>query len=192
MAAPCSGRNMADSNNIMLMAVGNPTVEDDGIGPYCLERLLEWFDFPPELRCVDEGDLGLAMLGDLIDVRELIVLDAAKDTGHPVATVLIMTPEELADNAVLHTAHDQALVDVLRTAALVDKAPERTVVVGMQVGSLREWVLELTPEVRAAAPIMCAAALDQLRRRGVAFRPKPGVDIPAELFDALENFAPQS
>jgi len=183
---------VVETKHIMLMAVGNPTVEDDGIGPYCLERLLEWFEFPADLRCVDEGDLGLSILADLDEVRELIVLDAAKDTGHPPATVLIMTPEELAANAVLHTAHDMALVDVLRTANLMDKAPERTIVVGMQVASLREWVLQLTPEIEAAAPVMCAAALDQLRRRGVTFAAKTNADIPAELFDALENFAPQT
>jgi len=175
----------------MLMAVGNPTVEDDGVGPACLARLMAWFDFPCELRCVDEGDLGLGMLGDLIDVRELIVLDAAKDTGHPPGTVLIMTPEEMAASAVLHTAHDSALIDVLRAAELTDRAPETTVVVAVQVASLREWVLELSSEVEAAVPVACAAALDQLRRRGVDFSPKPGADIPAELFDALENFAPQ-
>jgi len=183
---------MVEVKHIMLMAVGNPTVEDDGIGPYCLARLLEWFEFPLDLRCVDEGDLGLSILADLEDVRELIVLDAAKDTGHPPATVLIMTPEELADNAVLHTAHDMALVDVLRAAALTDKAPEHTIVIGMQVASLREWEMQLTPEIEAAAPIMCAAALDQLRRRGVEFTAKPEADIPPALFDALENFAPQT
>ncbi|MCL2655599.1 MAG: hydrogenase maturation protease [Coriobacteriia bacterium] len=182
---------MTETKHIMLMAVGNPTVEDDGIGPYCLERLLQWFEFPPDLRCVDEGDLGPAILADLIEVRELIVIDAAKDTGHPAGTVLIMTPEEMAANAVLHTAHDMALIDVLRMAMLTDKAPERTIVVGMQVASLREWEMQLTPEVQAAAPIMCAAALDQLRQRGVDFTPKPDADIPAELFDALANFAPQ-
>lgn len=174
------------------MAVGNPTVEDDGIGPWCLERLLEWFDFPPDLRLVDEGDLGLSILADLEGVRDLIVLDAAKDTGHPPATILIMTPEELAANSVLHTAHDSALVDVLRAAELTDKAPQTTVVVAMQVASLREWEMQLSPEVRAAAPIMCAAVLDQLRLRGVTFTPKPEADIPSELYDALQNFAPQS
>ena len=178
-------------SDILLMAVGNPTVEDDGVGPACLARLLEWFDFPPELRCIDEGDLGLAMLGDLDSVRELIVLDASKDTGHAPGTVLIMTPEELADSAVLHTAHDVALIDVLRAATLTGKAPETTVVVAMQVASLREWTLELTPEVEEALPTMAAAALDQLRRRGVDFSPKPDAAIPAKIFDALENYAPQ-
>jgi len=182
---------MTDVKNIMLIAVGNPTVEDDGVGPYCLEHLLEWFDFPAELRCIDEGDLGLSILADLEDVRELIVLDAVKDTEHPPGTVLILTPEELAANAVLHTAHDMALTDVLRAAALTDKAPEQTIVVGMQIASLREWEMQLTPEVEAAAPVMCAAALDQLRRRGVFFSPKPEAEIPAALTDALENFAPQ-
>jgi len=182
---------MTETKHIMLLAVGNPTVEDDGIGPYCLERLLDWFEFPADLRCVDGGDLGLSILAELEDVRELIVLDAAKDTGHPPATVLIMTPEELAANAVLHTAHDMALVDVLHAAELTDRAPERTIVIGMQVASLREWEMQLTPDVQAAAPVMCAAALDQLRQRGVTFAPKLDADIPPELFDALENFVPQ-
>ncbi|MCL2882095.1 MAG: hydrogenase maturation protease [Coriobacteriia bacterium] len=183
---------MTEAKHILLMAVGNPTVEDDGIGPYCLQCLLEWFEFPPDLRCVDEGDLGPSILMDLDEVHELIVLDAAKETGHPAGTVLIMTPAEMAANAVLHTAHDMALVDVLGMAALTDKAPEHTVVVGMQVAGLREWVLDMTPEVQAAAPVMCAAALDQLRRLGVEFTPKPGAPIPDELFDALEHFAPQT
>ncbi len=182
---------MARPKDVLLIAVGNPIVEDDGIGPYCLQCLLEWFDFPPELRCIDEGDLGLSMLADLPGTKHLVVMDAAQGTGHEPGTVMLLTPEELAGNQVMHTAHDMSLVDVLRAASLTDCTPETVIVVAMQVVSLRQWVLDMTDPVREAAPIMCAATLDQLRRLGIEFNAKPTAEIPAELFDALKNFAPQ-
>jgi hydrogenase maturation protease len=183
---------VAKPEEVLFIAVGNPIVEDDGIGPYCLERLLEWFEFPPELRCIDEGDLGLSMLADLPGTKHLVVIDAMQGSGHEPGTVMLLTPEELAGTQVMHTAHDMRLVEVLRAAALTDQMPETTVVAAMEVVSLRQWEMELTPLVKEAAPILCAAALDQLRRLGIEFAPKEGADIPAELLDALENFAPET
>jgi hydrogenase maturation protease len=164
---------------------------DEGVGPTCLALLGECFDFPEQVELLDVGTTGLAMLSYLKGFDHLIILDAAQETGHPAGTVILFTPEDLVTNQVMHSAHDMRLMDVLQAAIMTGIEMKSTIVVGVQIASLQEWVLELTPAVKAAVPIACAAVLDQLRNLGIEATPKPGVTIDPVLMDALQNYAPE-
>lgn len=165
---------------------------DEGIGPRCVESLEGWFEFPESVELVDVGTTGLQIIDLLRDFDDVIVIDAVKSTGHPAGTVLVLSPHELAQNQVMHSAHDIRFVDVLNHAKMLDVEPDSVVIVGVQVQSIEEWVLELSDPVAQALPIACACALDQLQNLGVTPTAKADADIPAELIDALENYAPQS
>jgi hydrogenase maturation protease len=171
------------------MGAGNTIMADEGIGPRCVEALHEWFEFPENVELMDVGTIGLGMLDYLRDFTHIIVLDAAKDTGHLPGTVVIFTPEDLAQKQVLHSAHDMRFVDVLKSAKLMGIDLEYVIIVTVQIKSMSEWVLDLTPEVKAAIPVACACAMQQLK--GLGFEPtrKDGVDIPTDYWDALDNFA---
>jgi len=177
------------SRRILILGAGNTVMADEGIGPRCIEALAAWFDFSEGVDLVDVGTTGLAMLDLLRDYRHLIVIDAAKDTGHPAGTVVLFTPEDLAQHQVLHTAHDMRFVDVLKSAALMGIEPQTVVIVGVQVADISEWVLELSEPLSAAIPVACACALQQLEALGASYSVKQGVTLPDELTDALVNFA---
>lgn len=181
----------ATDDRILIMGAGNTIMGDEGVGPRCVEELLNYFEFPDNVTLMDAGTMGLSILDVLRDYDRLIVLDAAQGTGHEPGTVLLFTPEELAENQVLHSAHDMRLVDVLKAAVMMDIELKSTVIVGVQVATISQWVLELSAPVEAAVSIACAAGLDQLARLGIEPQLKEGAEPPAELFDALENFAPQ-
>ena len=173
---------------ILLMGAGNTVMADEGIGPRCVEALDEWFDFPENVDVTDVGTTGLAMLDLLREYTHVIVLDAAKDTGHPAGTVVLYTPEDLAAHQVLHSAHDMRLIDVLQSATLIGIELESVVIVGVQIKDMTEWVLKLTAPVQEAIPVACACALQQLQGLGITPTPKLGGSIPDRFWDALENF----
>jgi len=171
------------------MGAGNTVMADEGIGPRCVEALQEWFDFDEQTTIVDVGTMGLLILDILREHDHVIVIDAAQETGHPAGTVVLYTPEDLAQHQVLHSAHDMRLVDVLKAAKLTGIESKSFVIVGVQIQDMTQWVLELTSAVEAAIPVACACVLQQLRQLDVTFTPKPDAAIPAELYDALKNYS---
>jgi len=131
--------------------------------------------------------MGLSILDLLLDVDRLIVVDAVKDTGQPAGTVVVMTPDDIAENQVLHSLHDMRLVDVLQNAALLGRSPQ-AVVVGMQIERIEEFVLELSPSVEKALPVAVAATLDQLAELGIEPKPVQGSNVHALIIEAMRTY----
>lgn len=181
---------MDNAPRILVMGVGNPLMRDEGIGPRVAELLMAGYEFPDNVEVVDAGTMGYSILDLFRGVDHLIVLDAVRDTGHPAGTVLLLSPQDIAENQVMHSLHDIRIVDVLQAAALMDRAPE-TICIGMQIDGITEWVLELSEPCEAALPIAAAAALDQLRALGVEPRPREGAEsVNAAIIEALRTYAP--
>lgn len=181
----------ATDDRILVMGAGNTIMADEGVGPRCIEELHRLFEFPENVRLMDVGTTGLGIIDDLRQADRIVILDAAQDTGHPAGTVLLVTPQELAANQVMHSAHDMRLIDVFKAAAMMGLEFKSVVIVAVQVESLAQWVLELSEPVAAAVPIACAAALDQLQRMKITPLLREGETMPEIMADALENFGPQ-
>ena len=174
-------------NRILVMGVGNPLMRDEGIGPRVIETILSGYDFPAHVEVVDAGTMGLWILDLLLDVDRLIIVDAVKDTGHEPGTVVVMTPDDIADNQVLHSLHDMRLTDVLQNAALIGRAPE-AIVVGVQIERIEEFVLELSSSVEQAIPVAVAATLEQLKQLGVSPTPRDDSNVHAQIIEALRTY----
>lgn len=174
---------------ILVMGVGNPLMRDEGTGPRVIEILRSGYEFPDNVDVVDAGTMGLMILDLLRGIDRMVVIDAVKDTGHPPGTVLVMSSDEIGDNQVLHSLHDVRLSDVLQNAELLDRAPQ-TVVVGVQIERIEEWVLELSPSVEEALPVAAAAVLDQLAALGVRPTPRADSDVDASIIAALRSYGP--
>ncbi|MDZ4170358.1 MAG: hydrogenase maturation protease [Coriobacteriia bacterium] len=175
---------------ILVMGVGNPLMRDEGIGPRVAELLMTTYDFPEHVEIADAGTMGYSILNMFTGFDHLIIVDAMRDSGHPAGTVLVLTPEALANGQVMHSLHDTRLVDVLGAAALIDRAPE-TICVVMQIEEIVEWVLELSAPCEGALPLAAGAVLDRLRELGVS--PKVRADAAgfhARVIEALRSYAP--
>ena len=179
-------------DRVLILGAGNTIMADEGIGPVALEYLNTHFDFPSEVELLDVATTGLAMLSYLEGYDHLIIIDAAQNSGHPPGTVIFYTPDDLAMQQVMHSAHDQRLTDVLFAAKMSGTELKSVVIVGIQIKLLAEFVLELTEPVQAAIPIACAAALHCLQELGYEATPKPNTEIDSRLLDALCNYGPES
>jgi len=179
----------ATTEKILVMGVGNPLMRDDGVGPRVVELLLAGYEFPENVEIVDAGTMSYMILDLLRDVDKLVIVDAVRETDHPAGTVMRMTPEEIAPNQVPHSMHDIALIDVLQAADLMGTAPE-AVAIGIQIDSIEEWVLELSPACEAAVPIAAAAVLDELAGLGSPGVPNQDTDVHAQIIAALRSYEP--
>jgi hydrogenase maturation protease len=174
---------------ILVMGVGNPLMRDDGVGPRVVEMLLAGYRFPDNVEILDAGTMSFTILDLLRDIDQLIIVDAIRDTGHPAGTVTKLTPQQIAPNQVRHSMHDIALIDVLQAAELMGHAPA-AVAIGVQIDTIEDWVVELSPAVEEAAPIAVAAVLDELASHGATPSPNGDVDVHAQVLAALRSYAP--
>lgn len=188
----CCKEVLGGDELVLVMGAGNIIMGDEGLGPVALHYLHDHFDFPANVALLDVATTGISMLPNLKGMDHLIILDAAKDSGHPPGTVIFYTPEDLANQQVMHSAHDQRLTDVLFAAKLTGIELKSIVVVGVQVERLEQFVLELSEPLKKAVPIVCAAALHCLSDLGYPATPKEGVELDATLLDALQNYAPET
>ena len=154
------------SETILVMGVGNPLMRDEGVGNVVIQRLEAEYRFPDRVRLMDAGTMGMGILNVFRGVDYVIVVDAVRDTGEGPGTVVLMSPEEIAPNQVMHSLHDARLADVLQAAELIGLQPEADFV-GVEVASIEQMVPGLTPVVEASVPAAIEAVLMLLERRGV-------------------------
>lgn len=161
-------------------------MSDEGAGVRVAELLMNGYVFPPGVEVVDAGTMGLGMLTMFRGVDLLVVVDAIDGTGWPAGTVVRLTPEDLAPNQIMHSLHDIRFVDVLQAAQLTGVTPDAECV-GIQVGSMAQWVTELTPEVEAALPDAVDAVIEILAERGIAVPPRSGATEEGAIINAIRT-----
>lgn len=143
---------------VTVLAVGNPIMADDGIGPAVLGQLVSdrptWRD-DPRVEVVDGGIDGMSLLPVVEDAQRLVIIDAL--VGGPAAgatpgTVLRFDGDQVPRllSAKL-SPHQVGLLDVLSGARLGGREPEAITVVGI-VPALVDLRVGLSPEVAEAVP----------------------------------------
>ncbi len=178
------------AERILIMGIGNPLMTDEGVGVRVAELLMSGFELPNHVEVIDAGTMGLGIINLFRDRDLIIVVDAIDGTGHPPGTVVMLTPEDLAPNQVMHSLHDTRFVDVLEAAQLTGLEPE-AICIGIQVGSMKQWVTELTPEVEAALPAAISAVLEVLEERGTTLAPSTShaTGSVAEIIESIRTKA---
>jgi len=146
---------------VLVLAVGNVLLGDDGVGQRLLAELgtlaARW---GVAVELVDGGTQGMALLGFLTGRRAVVLLDAVA-VGAAAGTV-----HRLRDEAVFAaapkagmTTHEASAVELLRAAALVGELPDEVVVVGVEPATIETGV-GLSEVVDASVPDALRAAVE--------------------------------
>lgn len=151
---------------LLVLGIGNPLMGDEGVGPRVVEYLLSEYAFPDNVDVIDAGTMGFTMLNVFEGVDLAVVVDAVQGTGHEPGTILLLDPESLAPNQIMHSLHDARLPDVLDAAKLMGMEPE-VLCVAVQIGDIKHWELELSPVAATAVPNAAQAIVGILAERGV-------------------------
>jgi hydrogenase maturation protease len=144
---------------ILVLGLGNTLLSDDGIGIHVMRALQDRSAADTGLAFCDGGTIGLALLADIEDARNLIVVDAM-ELGEAPGTVRRFVGPDMDRQLTgkKKTAHEVALADLMMAAALSGFQPERRALVAIQPEKLG-WGLAATPAVAAAIPEACGAIL---------------------------------
>jgi hydrogenase maturation protease len=158
--------------DILVLALGNLLMRDDGLGICALTQLQDCYDLPPHVRCVDGGVLGLELLAHVADATHLLAIDAVRDGQAPGSLVRLegdAIPKRLSLKLSMHQV---SFADILALSQLRGTVPPRMVVWGL-VPAVMETGVGLSPEVEARLGSLVEAVVDELRQWGVAAQPKP-------------------
>jgi hydrogenase maturation protease len=146
--------------NLAVLGLGNLIHEDDGVGIHAVRMLSVDKRFPEEIPIIDGGTLGLDLLSQLKGVSHLLVLDAV-DSGASPGELSKFADDELINLPISKSVHLLGFADLLSALTLLDEAPDRVVLLGIQPEST-DWGVTLSPAVDAAVNDLVEAALAQI------------------------------
>jgi hydrogenase maturation protease len=173
---------------ILVLGIGNPLMGDEGIGIRIASVLMRGFEFPDTVELMDAGTMGIGMLGVLKDREFVLVVDAVDGTGHEPGTVVLMSPEDLAPNQIMHSLHDQKLTDVLEAAYLAG-IEVNAECLGVQIARIEQWVTTLSEEVEHALPGAVEAVIDLLAERGIEALPREGRSAEGAILESIRTWS---
>lgn len=157
---------------VLVLGVGNILLADEGAGVHAVKELESKYDFPPEVRLLDGGTLGLALMDFLLGVEHLIVVDAVRG-GHEPGTVYRLENEALRKSqGFSDSMHQLDLLDTLNMYELVEGKRPATTVFGIEPGNIEDLSLEMTAETARGFGKLCRAVLDELAVLGYPATPK--------------------
>jgi hydrogenase maturation protease len=133
--------------SVLILAVGNLLMGDEGVGVHLL-RALELEPPLPGARLLDGGVAGVILLDDIQRARSVIVIDAG--------TLTLLRPTTVGALPQGLSSHDFGLKDLFAAAALLGAMPDVHLFT-LSVETLHPMCLELSPPVAAALPEMLHA-----------------------------------
>jgi hydrogenase maturation protease len=142
-----SERQGTSRKRIVVLGIGNVLLSDEGVGVHIVNELSK-MALPENVRFVDGGTEGFALLDVMEEADALVIVDAVRAGGDPGSIYTFdLDSIQAAPQHLVTSFHQIGLLDVLQVAELLGRRP-RTRVVGVEPKTL-EIGLELSPEVKA-------------------------------------------
>jgi len=158
-----------DGTPVLVLAVGNLLMGDEGVGLHAL-RELERMPSVPGVRLLDGGTGGVNLLAELQSARVVVMLDATRD-GRPAGTIALLRPDRVADLPRGLSAHDFGVKDLFAAAALLGHLPEIHLLT-ISVEEVKPMCMDLSAPVAAAVPVAAGKAYALVRRLAEVFIPR--------------------
>lgn len=170
---------------VLIAGVGNLLRGDDGFGVEVVHALDE-SALPANTKLFEAGIAGIALVQELMDGYDVLIVADAVDRGEAPGTVLVLEPDTSEaldiDPANLH----RALVDAhytepskaLELAKALGVLPPKVFIVACQPASCDEAMAELTAPVRGAVTVACSQIERLIRSLNLAER-EPGKEPSA-------------
>lgn len=145
---------------ILVAGVGNILRADDAFGVEVARRM-ETMDLPPGVKVVETGIAGIALLTEIQDGWDALVVVDAVDHQRPHGTVMLIEPEVIDAHKLTWAQRNDLMADahlatpdrVLMLAKALNILPPRVLMVGCQIEDPDAVGEEMTPPVAAAVDI---------------------------------------
>ena len=152
-------------NKTLVLGIGNPLMQDDGVGVYAVQRLQTLYPDLPQVEFVDGGTLSFSLIGEIEGATNLIVIDAAQFSNEPGEVRAFIGDEMdlLLGRQKNSSVHDVTLIDLMSIALLSDRLPTRRALIGIQPGVI-DWCTEPTLAVQNAIPNVCDITMELIEK----------------------------
>ena len=145
---------------ILVLGIGNTLLRDEGIGVHVI-RFLQNCSIPDNVELLDGGTYGFDLLDIICDRKAVILIDAV-DVGNPPGTVVCFTSQDiLPANVSPISAHNIDFDQVMKMASLLQCAPKKVIIYGIQPASIEAGLL-LSPDIATVVPKIASLVIDQL------------------------------
>ena len=146
--------------DILVLGIGNILLQDEGIGVHLVERLRAGWRLPAQVRVLDGGTSGMALLDDIAACEHLLIVDCARLDG-PAGRVHEFHGEAVpAFFQQRISPHQIGLSDLLAAAALIDAVPA-----GLSLVAIEPQGIELGTELTEVGERACEDALQRVLAR---------------------------
>ncbi len=149
------------SNKTLVLGIGNPLMQDDGICVHAVQQLKAMYPNFPQVDFLDGGTLSFSLIVVIEDATNLIVIDSAQFCDEPgtVRTFHGVDMDRLLGQQKNSSVHDVTLIDLMSIALLSDQLPARRALIGIQPGCI-DWSTEPTSAIKNAIPEVCDIAME--------------------------------
>jgi len=158
---------MSERTPVLVLGLGNVVCQDDGAGIAAIHKLLREYELPEGVLALDGGTLGLSLLPLVDSAEQVIMVDAIRGEGPP-GTLVRIEGDEVAPAVYERLSpHQIGVADLLAGASLLDRYPDRVVLIGVVPESI-DLGLGRTPEVDASIPELVERVVQELDALGYA------------------------
>lgn len=147
---------MGRPSGLLVLGLGNLLLCDDGLGIEAVRALVERYDVPAGVRIVDGGTLGLGLLPEITEARDVILVDAVASGATPGSLVRLTGSDVPPAVYERLSPHQVGVADLLGAARLLDRYPERVVLLGLVPQSF-DLAVGCSPSVAAGLPALVGA-----------------------------------
>ena len=156
---------MTERTPVLVLGLGNAVCQDDGAGIAAVHRLTREYDLPEGVLALDGGTLGLSLLPLVDSAAQVILIDAIQANAPPGTLVRIEGDEVPPAVYERLSPHQIGVADLLAGATLLDRYPDRVVLLGVVPESI-DLGLGRTKAVDASIPELVAQVVEELRTLG--------------------------
>lgn len=156
---------MSERTPVLVLGLGNVVCQDDGAGIAAIHKLLREYELPEGVLALDGGTLGLSLLPLVDSADQVIMVDAIRAEGPP-GTLVRIEGDEVAPAVYERLSpHQIGVADLLAGASLLDRYPDRVVLIGVVPESI-DLGLGRTDAVEASIPELVERVVEELHALG--------------------------
>jgi hydrogenase maturation protease len=171
---------------LLVLGLGNPLCQDDGVGVLAIARLLESWIPGPDVRMMEGGTLGMWLLPLLESYRNVLLVDAVRAEGEPGTQVRLDGADVARAAANRLSVHQVGISDLISAAEFQGSLPPKLTLVGVVPESI-ELGLGLTPRVERALPLLMDRVREACAEFGHPLRPRTDDETLVGVDDGLRR-----
>ena len=133
------------NKNILVIALGNDLLGDDGVGFVAARQLKA--DFDQQVDFVETGETGLALIEFMEGYNHVLLLDSISNSNQPYGTVIEYSPHDF-QKIIAPSPHYAGLPEILQLSTWFNiDFPEDIRILTIQIGPSIQFRDSLNPQI---------------------------------------------